>query len=366
MRATVAVLLAFALLGGLDRGSGQASGDMPFAAREIPAIVQAEPTVRQPPPAREDAGVVSRGPVPAGFTSATVAVNGTNLHYVAGGEGRGLILLHDFPQDWSAYAEIMPELAAKFRVVAVDLRGIGGSAPTPNGYDVATLAEDIFQLAQQLGLDQPYVAGHGLGGGVAYALARLHPTAVRGVMLLDAAVAGVEPWDNIVNDPAYWPIRFHQAPGLAEQLIAGQEAIYFTYLLRSFAGNPSAISDADIERYARAYKGPGQLAAAMKMFRAFAENERFGRQRRGPLDVEFTLVGGAVPSNGLGPRLDAIAQGLTQAGLNPPMTHQIAGSGHYVIAEKPADVAGLIDRQASKSDREPLPTNTGKFDRFSF
>jgi pimeloyl-ACP methyl ester carboxylesterase len=122
---------------------------------------------------------------PAGFASATAGVNGTTLHYVIGGKGPALILIHGFPENWSAYAKIMPRLAAKFRVVAVDLRGIGGSPPVESGYETATMAEDIHQLAQKLGLDPPYIVGHDIGGGVAYAIARLHPAAVRGVMILD-------------------------------------------------------------------------------------------------------------------------------------------------------------------------------------
>jgi pimeloyl-ACP methyl ester carboxylesterase len=51
------------------------------------------------------------------------------VHYVSGGQGPALILIHGFPENWSAYARIMPRLASRFRVVAVDLRGIGGSTP---------------------------------------------------------------------------------------------------------------------------------------------------------------------------------------------------------------------------------------------
>jgi len=64
------------------------------------------------------------------FVSRTASVNGTTIHYVRGGSGPGLILLHGFPQDWSVFRRIMPRLAPKFTVVAVDLRGIGGSAAT--------------------------------------------------------------------------------------------------------------------------------------------------------------------------------------------------------------------------------------------
>src|SRR5215468_11660773 len=81
--------------------------------------------------------------VPGGFASAAAQVNGTILHYVAGGQGPALILIHGFPENWSAYAKIMPRLASQYRVVAVDLRGVGGSKSTERDYDAATMAEDV-------------------------------------------------------------------------------------------------------------------------------------------------------------------------------------------------------------------------------
>jgi hypothetical protein len=69
----------------------------------------------------------------SGFVSNTAQVNGTTLHYVRGGTGPAIILLHGFPEDWYAYHRILPQLAKQFIVVAVDLRGIGGSAPTAGG-----------------------------------------------------------------------------------------------------------------------------------------------------------------------------------------------------------------------------------------
>ena len=67
----------------------------------------------------------------------TARVNETTLHYVGGGAGPAIILLHGFPEDWYAYHRIMPQLAKQFIVVALDLRGIGGSAATAGGYDAA-------------------------------------------------------------------------------------------------------------------------------------------------------------------------------------------------------------------------------------
>jgi predicted alpha/beta-fold hydrolase len=108
-------------------------------------------------------------PLPAGFTSATVQVNGTALHYVRGGKGPVVVLVHGFPEDWSEYRAIMPRLARRFTVVALDLRGIGGSTPASGGYDAANRAKDIHDLAAALKLDRLYLVGHDLGGITAYA-----------------------------------------------------------------------------------------------------------------------------------------------------------------------------------------------------
>ena len=105
------------------------------------AVIQGQSTPRQ----RIDPGLATLG---GGFVSDTAQVNGTTLHYVRGGTGPAIILLHGFPEDWYAYHRVMPLLAKQFTVVAVDLRGIGGSAATAGGYDAANMAKDVHQLAE--------------------------------------------------------------------------------------------------------------------------------------------------------------------------------------------------------------------------
>src|SRR5580704_9743248 len=99
-----------------------------------------------------------------GFVSDTAQVNGTTLHYVRGGSGPAVVLLHGFPEDWYEFRLVMPRLAKRFTVIAVDLRGVGESAPSGSGYDAAGLAEDIHQLVMSLGLEHVYVFGHDIGG----------------------------------------------------------------------------------------------------------------------------------------------------------------------------------------------------------
>ena len=115
--------------------------------------------------------------LPPGFSSGTLESDG--LHYVTGGHGPPLILLHGFPQDWQEYRAIMPALAKQFTVVAIDLPGLGRSSPSES-YDAPTLASQIHTLVQSLKLERPYLVGHDLGGIVSYAYVRRFPESLRG------------------------------------------------------------------------------------------------------------------------------------------------------------------------------------------
>jgi pimeloyl-ACP methyl ester carboxylesterase len=160
----------------------------------------------------------------------------------------------------------MPRLARTFTVVAVDLRGVGGSAATPGGYDAVSLAEDIRQLAGHLGLERAFVGGHDNGGMVAYALARVHPQSTRGVMILDVPIPGLAPWEQVKADPTLWHFGFHQTPNVPERLIAGREAIYFREVFfNRFSRNPAAISEQDLLHYVGSYASTDQLRAGLEV-----------------------------------------------------------------------------------------------------
>jgi len=258
-----------------------------------------------------------------GFVSGTAQANGTTLHYV-GGTGSAVILLHGFPEDWYGYHRVMPLLAKQFTVVAVDLRGIGGSAATPGGYDAANMAEDVHQLAEELHLEHVYLVGHDIGGMVAYAFVRRYTETCRGVMLLDAPVPGLGPWDAVKASPIIWHIHFQQTPDLPEQLIAGREAIYLRHFLDS-----DTFSDADLARYDR----------------AFPANEKFNAAQRSAISVPLVLAPGEnSPFEKLMP---SFAEALRAHGCANVKMEVIKNSVHYVVDEQPDAVAELIERYAS-------------------
>ena len=78
--------------------------------------------------------------------------------------------------------------------------------------------------------------------------------------------------------------------------------------------------------------------------RAIDDDEKFARERRGQLNVPLTLVAGG---NSFGPLLTAMAKDLEDAGAKSVATETVAGSGRYLLDEKPAETTALIERYAS-------------------
>ena len=88
------------------------------------------------------------------FSHHMASVNGIQMHYVVGGQGDPIVLLHGWPQTWYEWRHVMPALAKNYTVVVPDLRGFGDSSKPLTGYDGKTTAEDIYQLMTQLGFSQ--------------------------------------------------------------------------------------------------------------------------------------------------------------------------------------------------------------------
>jgi len=274
------------------------------------------------------------------FASETETVNGTTLHYVRGGKGPAVILIHGFPQDWFEYHAIMPRLAKQFTVIAIDLRGVGGSTATSGGYDAANMAEDMHQLAAALKLKHVYIVGHDIGGMVAYAFVRRYPEATRGAMILDVPLPGIEGWDAIQGDPSIWHVRFMQVPELPEKLVTGRSADYLDYFFQ-FA----KFSQSEKEHYVKAYFSAAQLHAAFEMYRAFPANAQFNAAQREPNDVPiFFGAGEKSPFAKLVPKF---ADGLRANGCTHVETGLIHGAVHYVVEDQPEAVADLIAQYAS-------------------
>jgi pimeloyl-ACP methyl ester carboxylesterase len=266
------------------------------------------------------------------FTSGYVDTGTLRLHAVTGGEGPALLLLSGWPQNWYAWRLLMPELARRFRVVAVDPRGVGLSDKPRDGYDTGTLAADTADLMTALGHHRFAVVGHDIGMWMGYALAADHPERVTRLAVAEAAIPGLSPSPPLFgsteanNRLAHF--AFNRLPELNEQLVSGREELFFGHQFATKAAKPLPVSAVRyyIDTLAR---DPEALRCSFAPYRALgetmAQNERRAL-RRLTLPV-LAIGGGEVLGAGVG---ETMARGADDV-----ETLVLPGCGHYPAEEAP-------------------------------
>jgi pimeloyl-ACP methyl ester carboxylesterase len=192
-------------------------------------------------------------------------VDGVRLHYVAAGEGRPILLLHGANGSLHDFTDtILPTLARRHRVVAVDRPGHGWSE-RPQGRDMGpgAQAELMRSLARELGLERPLLVAFSWSGALALAWALDHPDEIAGVVSL----AGVAyDWGTPVD--LKW--RLPEWPVIGP-LVVETASLTLGALLLEQAASFSFAPDPAPPAYAR---GAVALALRPASFRANAEDVR--------------------------------------------------------------------------------------------
>ncbi|WP_430391648.1 alpha/beta fold hydrolase [Dyella sp. 20L07] len=209
-------------------------------------------------------------PFPPSFRVQDITTDGATLHVRVGGKGPAVVLLHGFGDTGDMWAPLAADLARNHTVVVPDLRGMGLSSHPEGGYDKRTQAADIRSVLTQLGIDHSAVVGHDIGTMVAYAYAARYPAKTDRLVVMDAPVPGIPPWDQIVRLPALWHFDFG-GPDM-ERLVAGRERIYLDRFWNEFAGDPSKMDEASRQHYAELYARPGAMHDAFAQFRSIRKD----------------------------------------------------------------------------------------------
>ena len=163
-------------------------------------------------------------PFPASFHSSQVVNADATINVRVGGQGPAVVLLHGFGDTGDMWAPLAANLARDHTVLVPDLRGMGLSSHPQSGYDKKTQAADIRAVLTKLGIDHAVVVGHDIGTMVAFAYAARYPDKTDRLVVMDAPIPGIPPWDQIVRQPALWHFDFGGPD--AERLVAGRERIY--------------------------------------------------------------------------------------------------------------------------------------------
>ena len=286
--------------------------------------------------------------LPEGFTetfkSFKIDIGKIRLHAVIGGSGEPLLLHCGWPQSWFAWRYLMLPLSKIFTVIAVDPRGLGISDKPADGFDVNTLADDMFNLMDVLGHDRFTMAGHDIGVMVGYAMAASHPERIRRMALGEGTIPGASPSPELIPENRMmsdflWHFNFNRALDVNERLVEGREDIYFNYQFASKAASEDAVP-----KYARDFhiellrRVPGTLKASFDYYRAIDETIPQVRQHmKAKVSVPVLAFSGALAC---GPMVE-----IEQRNLATNVESLIIPDcGHFPAEEKPeALLVALID-----------------------
>jgi pimeloyl-ACP methyl ester carboxylesterase len=285
-----------------------------------------------------DALLVERLP---GFKSSYSDLDEVRLHHVCGGDGPPLVLIGGWPQTWWQYHHIMPALAQRFHVIAVDMRGQGGSSKPELGYDKKTLAADIYGVTQNLGFNRINIVGHDIGSMVAYSFAVNYPQSTSRLAMLDIphpfegfASLSLIPRAGVFDSsdphrPSYpWWFAFNQVPDLPEALLEGRVGLLLNWIYDYLAKHKEAIADFDRAVYTAAYEQPGAMRSGNAFYKAFRQDIEDLKSYQKP----------TLPVLGMARANNPLLRQFFDLYVPHAIFVEVPNCGHWLAEERPAEV----------------------------
>ncbi|HEU4563088.1 MAG TPA: alpha/beta hydrolase [Gemmatimonadaceae bacterium] len=149
--------------------------------------IQQSAEVRSPRAAVSDAGGPPAPPLPwaPDIPVQYVTVDGTRIRYLVAGSGPAVVLLHTLRTQLDMFQKVIPELAARFRVYAIDYPGHGHSDAPDADYAAEFFVASVAGFLDRLNIESAVLAGESIGGTIALLLAARHNPRVRGVVAVN-------------------------------------------------------------------------------------------------------------------------------------------------------------------------------------
>jgi pimeloyl-ACP methyl ester carboxylesterase len=280
---------------------------------------------------------VSGPPEIDGVTHRWVRARGVDFHLAEAGEGEDTVLcLHGWPQHWYEWRHLMPALADRHRVLALDLRGFGWSDAPRDGYEKEGMATDVLAVLDELGLERVKLVGHDWGGWIGFLLCLRAPRRFERFLALNI----VPPWVSMRTVAGHaWRFWYQQlvlAPGIGYRLHRRGE--FVRRILVGGSEIKSAWDEEALAAFADNLAEPARARAAVQMYRVFNWREALpiarGRYADARLTVPTLLVFGAE---------DFVLRPQMLAGYQrhaPEMRVELVpGCGHFIADERPDLVA---------------------------
>ena len=274
-------------------------------------------------------------PYPASFKTETIDANGTQIYVRVGGHGPAVVMLHGYGETGDMWQPLAVAMAKNHTVIVPDLRGMGLSAHPDGGYDKKNQGRDVAAVLDALHVDRVDVVAHDIGNMVAFAFVAEQPQRVTHLVLMDAPIPGVGPWEEILKNPLLWHFRFY-GPDM-ERLVKGRERIYLDRFWNEFSADPKNFDEASREHYAKLYARPKAMHDGFEQFHAFDQDALDNRQflAAGPISVPVLAIGG---EKSFGPEMAVVAKAAFSNVKGVVIPH----AGHWLMEENPQATVAAV------------------------
>ena len=257
-------------------------------------------------------------------------IDGVKLHYLRGGIGHPVVLLHGYPETSYAWRKVIPELMGRFEAVAPDLPGLGQSERLSDGYPKSDVAEKIWRLTAALGLAKFALVSADMGGPVAFWIAMEHPEAISHFVFIESGLPGfgLEQFMDVARGGS-WHFGLFMAAKYPEMLTAGREREFLkSFAYRDAAHVKDAISEEDIDEYLRHYAAPGGMSAGFGYYRSLLQDAQDNQRWRGrKLAAPVLALEGGFGFGGSRETMEQVADNV-QSTIIP-------NAGHWIAEEQP-------------------------------
>lgn len=257
---------------------------------------------------------------------------GIEFHYAEAGGGDDVVLcLHGWPQHWYEWRRLMPALADRRRVLALDLRGFGWSEAPADGYEKENMADDVLAVLDELGIERVKLVGHDWGGWIGFLLGLKAPQRIDRFLALNI----VPPWVSLRAVAGHlWRFWYQQVvltPVVGYRLHRGGR-----FIRRVLVGGSTikeVWSEEDLAAFADNLAEPPRSRAGVQMYRTFNLRETLPIARGRYADAWLT-----VPTLMVFGEDDFVLRPSMLAGYErhaeDMRVELVPGCGHFIVEER--------------------------------
>jgi len=235
-------------------------------------------------------------PKVAGVSHRCVRARGLEFHVAEAGAGEDVVLcLHGWPQHWYEWRHLLPALADRHRVLALDLRGFGWSDAPPRGYEKENLADDVLAVLDRLGIERVKLVGHDWGGWIGFLLCLKAPQRFERYLALNI----LHPWQSGLRAALPYAWRFLYQTVVMTPVVGYElhrRRRFVPRVLLSASSNRDAWDEATLRAFTDSLAEPERARAAVQLYRTFQLRELLpilrGRYAGARLSVPTKLLFG--------------------------------------------------------------------------